>query len=87
LGIQIIVRIDTIIINRNNSIYSKLANGLSVGQIVEGYFKYDTGAFYLTLSNANLGIQMLGSFPIIATIISKSGNTAVVQFSITNNLG
>lgn len=69
------------------NIQSKLANGLSIGQTTNGYFKYDVNAFYSTLSNANIGIQMLGSFPIVAKVISKSGNTAVVQFTITNDLG
>lgn len=69
------------------NIQSKLANGLEVGQTTSGYFKYDVNAFYSTLSNVNIGIQMLGSFPITATVISKSTNTAVVRFHISNDLG
>lgn len=69
------------------NIETRLADGLGVGQTVSGYFKYDVNAFYSTLSNFNAGIQMLGSFPIEAKVISKSGNTAVVQFFIYNFLG
>lgn len=69
------------------NIQSELANGLSVGQTKTGYFKYDVNAFYSTISNSNIGIQMLGSFPITAKIISISGRSAVVQFHIYNDLG
>ncbi len=70
------------------NIQYQLQQGLGVGQnAIQGYFRYDVNAFYSTLSDANLGIQMLGSFPINATVISKSGNTAVVQFQIINDLG
>jgi len=75
--------------NGNNilNISAELANGLPQGGIKSGYFTYDVNAFYSTLSNANLGIQMLGSFPIKGYILSKSSHSAVVQFTITNNLG
>ncbi|WP_334124267.1 hypothetical protein [Empedobacter brevis] len=68
---------------------TKLANGtFTVGSpAIIGYFNYNVNAFYSTLSNANIGIQMLGSFPINAKVLSKSGNTAVVQFYIYNDLG
>lgn len=69
------------------NIQSELANGLSVGQTKTGYFKYDVNAFYSTISNSNIGIQMLGSFPITAKVISISGRSAVVQFHIYNELG
>jgi len=69
------------------NIKNHLANGLGINQTVSGYFKYDVNAFYSTLSNLNIGIQMLGSFPIEAKVLSKSGNTALVQFTITNILG
>jgi hypothetical protein len=73
--------------NKILNISAELANGLSQGGIKSGYFTYDVNAFYSTLSNANLGIQMLGSFPITGYILSKSSHSAVVQFTITNNLG
>jgi hypothetical protein len=57
------------------------------GTTLEGYFTYNVNAFYSTLSNGNVGIQMLGSFPIKSTVISKSGNTAIIEFYIHNNLG
>ncbi|PIF44414.1 hypothetical protein CLU96_1382 [Chryseobacterium sp. 52] len=71
------------------TVKAKLANGtFTVGSPeVNGYFNYNVNAFYSTLSNANIGIQMLGSFPITAEVIYKSGNTAIVQFTITNDLG
>ena len=69
------------------NIQTKLKNGLGVGQTAQGYFKYDVNAFYSTVSNLNIGIQMLGSFPIEATVISKTSNSAVVQFNIYNYLG
>lgn len=69
------------------NIQSELANGLGIGETKSGYFKYDVNAFYSTLSNANIGIQMLGSFPVTAKVLSKSGNTALVEFHIYNNLG
>lgn len=68
-------------------IENRLTQGLGIGQTVTGSFKYDVNAFYSTLSDANLGIQMLGSYPITATVISRTGNTAVVQFYIENSLG
>lgn len=68
-------------------IQSKLANGLKIGDTADGYFRYDVNAFYSTISNSNIGIQMLGSFPITAKVISISGRSAVVQFHIYNDLG
>ncbi len=69
------------------NIQSKLANGLGIGQTAQGYFKYDVNAFYSTLANANIGIQMIGSYPIYAKVLSKSSHSAVVQFTINNDLG
>lgn len=72
---------------------NELKNGLqsnlyNTGSIIKGYFNYNTSAFYATVfQQKNLGIQMLGSFPTTATVISKSGNTAVIQFHIYNYLG
>jgi len=66
----------------------KLSNGIvKLGDTTDGYFKYDVNAFYSTLSQGNIGIQMLGSYPITAKVLSKSGRTAVVEFTITNDLG
>lgn len=73
--------------NKVLNICTDLANGLPQGGIKSGYFTYDVNAFYSTLSNANLGIQMLGSFPITAYILSKTTNSAVVKFTINNDLG
>ncbi|MFC6269585.1 hypothetical protein [Frigoriflavimonas asaccharolytica] len=69
------------------NIKQKLSNGLQMFQTATGYFHYDVNAFYSTLSNQNIGIQMLGSYPITAFVISKTGNSALVQFTITNDLG
>lgn len=62
-------------------------NSIGVGSILNGYFKYDFAQYYATLSNQNIGIQMLGSYPIRAKIISKGNGVAVVQFYIYNILG
>lgn len=62
-------------------------NSIGVGSILSGYFKYDFAQYYATLSNQNIGIQMLGSYPIKAKIISKGNGVAVVQFYIYNVLG
>jgi hypothetical protein len=69
-------------------IQSGLANGtFNVGSPpLVGFFNYDVSAFYSTISDVNIGIQMLGSYPITATVLTKSGNTATVQFTINNNL-
>ncbi len=72
-----------------STIKTNLANGtFNVGSpAITGYFTYNVNAFYSTISNANIGIQMLGSYPIKANVLSKSTYSAVVQFSISNNLG
>ncbi len=62
-------------------------NSIGVGSILNGYFKYDFAQYYATLSNQNIGIQMLGSYPVDAKIISKVNGVAVVQFYIYNVLG
>ncbi|MPL56350.1 hypothetical protein SDC9_01834 [bioreactor metagenome] len=73
------------------SILPNIKNGLKngsiiVGQSIKGTFTYNFNQYYATLSNNNVGIQMLGSYDINATVISKSGNVATVRFFITNPL-
>lgn len=71
-----------------NDIKNGLSNGtFNVENNMSGYFWYNFTQYYATLSNNNLGIQMLGSYPIKATVVSKSGNSAVVRFYILNTLG
>lgn len=79
-------------INTNIPFITQLTSGLqsniyNVGSVVDGYFTYDVNAFYNTTSNANLGIQMLGSFPIKATVLTKNNGAANVRFNIDNTLG
>ena len=70
------------------NIKSGLKNGtFNVGSpSINGYFHYDFAQYYATLSSKNVGIQMIGSYPIEAKVISKSGNVATVRFFITNPL-
>lgn len=71
-----------------NDIKNGLSNGtFNVGNSMSRYFHYNFTQYYATLSNNNIGIQMLGSYPIKATVVSKSGNSAVVRFYIFNTLG
>ncbi|MEC5158883.1 hypothetical protein [Chryseobacterium sp. MP_3.2] len=76
----------------NPSMLSDIKKGLLNGAFNEGntmnrYFKYDFAELYATLSDKNIGIQMLGSYDTKATVISKSGNVAVIKFFISNILG
>lgn len=66
-----------------------LANGtFNVGSPpIIGTFHYDFAQYYATLSNNNVGIQMIGSYPISAKVISKNNGVAVIQFYIYNTLG
>lgn len=65
-----------------------LSNGtFNVGDNMSRYFWYNFTQYYATLSNNNIGIQMLGSYNTKATVISKSGNSAVIRFFIQNSLG
>ncbi|WP_428069648.1 hypothetical protein [Chryseobacterium gambrini] len=71
-----------------NEIKNGLSNGtFNVGNSMSRYFWYNFTQYYATLSNNNVGIQMLGSYNTKATVISKSGNSAVVRFYIFNTLG
>ncbi|WP_144284023.1 hypothetical protein, partial [Chryseobacterium echinoideorum] len=71
-----------------NDIKSGLNNGtLNVGNSMSKYFWYNFTQYYATLSNNNVGIQMLGSYDTKATVVSKSGNAAVIRFFIKNTLG
>ncbi|WP_449388475.1 hypothetical protein [Chryseobacterium lineare] len=71
-----------------NDVKNGLNNGsLNVGDSITRYFHYNFTQYYATLSNQNVGIQMLGSYPTKATVISKSGNSAVIRFYIYNILG
>lgn len=68
---------------------SSLQNGtLTTGSTLSGYFNYNTNAFYATVfQQQNLGIQMLGSFPITGKVLSKTSHSAIIQFTISNDLG
>jgi len=71
-----------------NDIKSGLnSGGFNVGDSMTRYFHYNFTQYYATLSNQNIGIQILGSYPTKATVISKSGNSAVIRFYIFNTLG
>lgn len=71
-----------------NDIKNGLINGtFNVGNNMSKYFQYNFTQYYATLSNNNIGIQMLGSYNTKATVISKSDHSAVIRFYISNILG